>query len=370
MANTTLPGTGTGTADIVVATDQISGAEYQRVKLSLGASGTAADAGVGEGAATGALRVDLATDGTVIGIVTETAPTTDTASSGLNGRLQRIAQRLTSAIALLPGFGTAGTPSANVVSVQGVASGTVVTASGPLTDTELRATAVPVAGDVAHDAVDSGNPVKVGGKASGPAPAVVASGDRVDAYFNVYGEQVMALSAAATDTGTQAPGQFRDGAATPISRPLATVPLGWSGAQFNYWRNNVDGTLLASAARTATTSTADLTNYNGQRVWCALNVTVEGAATLSLKLQGKDSISGNYYDVVDFGVVYTAASDAPPVTRAFIVGPGVITADLIGIAGATGATGKAGFVPRTYRWVVTHADATTTTYSLSGGEAS
>lgn len=39
---------------------------------------------------------------TEIGILTETAPTTDTASSGLNGRLQRIAQRLTSLIALLP----------------------------------------------------------------------------------------------------------------------------------------------------------------------------------------------------------------------------------------------------------------------------
>src|SRR6266700_420741 len=36
------------------------------------------------------------------GILTETAPATDTASSGLNGRLQRIAQRLTSLIALLP----------------------------------------------------------------------------------------------------------------------------------------------------------------------------------------------------------------------------------------------------------------------------
>ncbi len=34
--------------------------------------------------------------------MTETAPGTDTASSGLNGRLQRIAQRLTSLIALLP----------------------------------------------------------------------------------------------------------------------------------------------------------------------------------------------------------------------------------------------------------------------------
>jgi hypothetical protein len=39
---------------------------------------------------------------TLLGAVTETAPATDTASSGLNGRLQRIAQRLTSLIALLP----------------------------------------------------------------------------------------------------------------------------------------------------------------------------------------------------------------------------------------------------------------------------
>ncbi|TIX28935.1 hypothetical protein [Mesorhizobium sp.] len=37
-----------------------------------------------------------------IGALTETAPSTDTASSGLNGRLQRIAQRLTSLIALFP----------------------------------------------------------------------------------------------------------------------------------------------------------------------------------------------------------------------------------------------------------------------------
>jgi hypothetical protein len=40
--------------------------------------------------------------GTGIGAVNETAPATDTASSGLNGRLQRIAQRITSLIALVP----------------------------------------------------------------------------------------------------------------------------------------------------------------------------------------------------------------------------------------------------------------------------
>lgn len=39
---------------------------------------------------------------TLIGALTETAPASDTASSGLNGRLQRIAQRLSSLIALIP----------------------------------------------------------------------------------------------------------------------------------------------------------------------------------------------------------------------------------------------------------------------------
>lgn len=49
-----------------------------------------------------ALTVAVATGNTEIGAVTETAPGSDTASSGLNGRLQRIAQRLTSLIALVP----------------------------------------------------------------------------------------------------------------------------------------------------------------------------------------------------------------------------------------------------------------------------
>jgi hypothetical protein len=39
---------------------------------------------------------------TLMGSVTETAPASDTASSGHNGRLQRIAQRITSLIALFP----------------------------------------------------------------------------------------------------------------------------------------------------------------------------------------------------------------------------------------------------------------------------
>lgn len=49
-----------------------------------------------------AARLSEADFDSKIGALTEAAPATDTASSGLNGRLQRIAQRLTSLIGLLP----------------------------------------------------------------------------------------------------------------------------------------------------------------------------------------------------------------------------------------------------------------------------
>jgi hypothetical protein len=55
---------------------------------------------LGQKADASSLAVTLSTEGTAqLGSLTETAPATDTASSGLNGRLQRIAQRLTSLIA-------------------------------------------------------------------------------------------------------------------------------------------------------------------------------------------------------------------------------------------------------------------------------
>lgn len=46
-------------------------------------------------------------------------------------------------------------------------------------------------GDVAHDGVDSGNPVKVGGKASGALPTAVAAADRTDSYLDREGRQIV-----------------------------------------------------------------------------------------------------------------------------------------------------------------------------------
>lgn len=48
-----------------------------------------------------------------------------------------------------------------------------------------------VGGDVANDAADSGNPVKVGGLAKNTNPTAVADGDRVNALYDLQGRQIV-----------------------------------------------------------------------------------------------------------------------------------------------------------------------------------
>jgi hypothetical protein len=52
--------------------------------------------------------------------------------------------------------------------------------------------------DPAHDAADSGNPLKIGGKALTGAPTAVTNNDRVNAWFNQYG----ALTVSPVGSGT------------------------------------------------------------------------------------------------------------------------------------------------------------------------
>jgi hypothetical protein len=74
--------------------------EIGAVELKDGATDTRVKVGAGSALVTGdnAMAVADPTGNALIGALTETAPASDTASSGLNGRLQRIAQRLTSVL--------------------------------------------------------------------------------------------------------------------------------------------------------------------------------------------------------------------------------------------------------------------------------
>jgi hypothetical protein len=77
-----------GVTDPPVATDDIGGIHYQKIKAGWGSDGTWQETTDTDG-----LRLPIG--GAQIGLPTETAPSTDTGASGLNGRLQRLAQRLT-----------------------------------------------------------------------------------------------------------------------------------------------------------------------------------------------------------------------------------------------------------------------------------
>ena len=54
-------------------------------------------------------------------------------------------------------------------------------------NTLIDANGVIVQGNVAHDAPDSGNPVKIGGKTNSSNPTGVSDGDRTDAHFDSRG---------------------------------------------------------------------------------------------------------------------------------------------------------------------------------------
>lgn len=78
---------------VPVATDEIGGVHFQRIKVHTGA----------DGVAVGVEDVDgqrFPVGGAQIGLTNETAPASDTAAAGINGRLQRIAQNLTSYLGL------------------------------------------------------------------------------------------------------------------------------------------------------------------------------------------------------------------------------------------------------------------------------
>lgn len=129
---------------------------------------------------------------TKTGSLTETAPASDTASSGLSGRLQRIAQRITSLIALLPSaLGANGG-----LKIEGVASGTVV----PISVASIPSHAVTNAGTFAtQSAVTAAS----GAFASGAlASGAIASGAAVSGAFADGAVVTLGAKADAKSTAT------------------------------------------------------------------------------------------------------------------------------------------------------------------------
>lgn len=215
---------------------------------------------------------------------------------------------------------------------------------------------VRVQGNVAHDAADSGDPIKIGGKAVTGSPSAVADGDRVDVHFDEYGKQAVMIGSDGTiDFAITALGNT-DGTSAGL-RALLTRPFSqlYNEATWDRLRGNTEVTILASAARTATISSADLTNYNARGVIITIDVTADpGTASVTPTVEIKDSV-GALYDVIMSMTAVAAVG-----TFVYVIYPSTLTAAANGITQILQNP-----LPRTWRVTMTAADAESLTYSIS-----
>ena len=116
-------------------------------------------------------------------------------------------------------------------------------------------------------------------------------------------------------------------------------------------RANTEGTLLSSAARTATIASPDQTNIAARGVIVYFNLTsVPGVDTVQLIIEGKDPVSGTY------GALLTGAAVATTQTPGrYVLYPGTT-------AGFTAQ--NPGPLPRTWRVRIVHSAGTSFTYSV------
>lgn len=216
--NSTLPATGD-----VIATDDIGGVKWQRVKVAFGADGSATEASattplpasVPEQVATGSLGATGSVTLTPVGVSTAVAQVTGTWAGTLafeasvdgtnffaiNGTPPTTGIPVTTTTAngawLLPCGGfkqlrvrcSAFTSGTIVITIQGSNGVQLVQTTGTVTEQ----------GTDAHDAVLTAAPVVIGGYAKAAAPTdVSADGDAVQAWFLRNGAQCVNLTAAGT----------------------------------------------------------------------------------------------------------------------------------------------------------------------------
>ncbi len=139
--------------------------------------------------------------------------------------------------------------------------GSLGTASNPFVVTTVGGStpnAIAVEGTVAHGQAESGNPVTVGGRADSAYPAAVTAGQRVRAWFNQNGAQMVA-SATSNPAGDASGvglfgGLFSNVAGASIY--LVTAGMVFNGASWDRMRGDTSGTYTVEKNRATFYTTA------------------------------------------------------------------------------------------------------------------
>lgn len=166
------------------------------------------------------------------------------------------------------------------------------------------------------------------------------------------------LNGAQVDTELAGAAALSDTAANPTTPTVGAAGLLWDGTQWIRERTNLEGTALASGARTSTTTSTDITNHNARGVvlWLVVSA-VTATPLLQVNAQGKDPVTGNYTKLAADPTAIGATG-----TYGYEIYPGATTA---GVAGSGNVNARTSAVlPKTFRVVVTHGDADSATYSV------
>ncbi len=132
---------------------------------------------------------------------------------------------------------------------------------------------------------------------------------------------------------------------------LAAVGMAVDLARSQDVNFNANQVALAAAARTATTASADFANPGWRGAHVIMNVTaVPGGDSITLNIQGKDPVSGNYYAIL------TGLAETTTGTKVYKVYPGI---------GASANAAANDILPQIWRVSITHSAGTSFTYSVS-----
>ena len=145
-----------------------------------------------------------------------------------------------------------------------------------------------------------------------------------------------------------------DALSNPTAPDVLAARMGFNGTTWDRWRNNLGITsLLASAARTATTDSAIQTNYNFRGILLLLNVSAAGTGFLNLTVVVNDGGGAPFQ-------ISTSANITGTGKYGLVLGLGAnLTNAGAHLNAATGAP-----VPRSWYGRILHSDSSSWTYLL------
>lgn len=176
-----------------------------------------------------------------------------------------------------------------------------------------------VDGSIAHDAVDAGNPIKIGGKANSATPTVVAAADRVDAWFGTQGAQAVFLVNSATG-GVLGTNTFADANAATIGMPSSVFGHVYNGTNWDRARTvesvsaapNVDTGIPAAGIGPGFDRKTNPTGVAATSTANAVTVLVNGASVVTFHVTVIGTTPGSM-------ILETTADDTNWVTAGFVV---------------------------------------------------